>query len=202
MFYSLTGEVVFFDQSFIALSCAGVAYKCMTTLNTLQKCAAVGDTVTLYTHLSVSENGVELFGFADAEELEFFKLLIGVSGVGPKAAVAVLSQHTPASLSLAVASGDVKAITRAQGVGPKIAQRIVLELKDKMTKLAPREISSASLSVQSGGSFGGNIPEAVSALTALGFSGSDASAALSDLDASLPVEELIKQGLRLLSRGI
>lgn len=202
MFYSLTGEIVAQDASMVAVSCAGIAFKCLTTLNSLQKCGQTGDTVTLYTYLSVSENAVDLYGFADPEELAFFKTLLGVSGVGPKAAVSILSQHTPASLSLCIASGDVKGITRAQGVGPKIAQRIVLELKDKMTKLAPERIASSELRSVAPSSFGGNIPEAISALSALGFSGSEASQALASQDPQLPVEDLIRIGLRGLSKGV
>ena len=143
MFYSLTGKVVFADVSCLAIDCGGVAYRCFATVNTLKRTAQIGSTVTVYTYLSV--RAMELFGFADREELDFFKLLIGVSGVGPKAALSILSELTPSQLSMSIASGDVKSITRANGVGPKIAQRVVLELKDKITKIAPSGVSNAQL---------------------------------------------------------
>ena len=201
MFYSLTGEVVAVDPAFLAVSCGGVAYKCFTSLTTLQKLGGLGDTVTVYTYLSVTENAVELYGFADLQELEFFKMLIGVSGVGPKAAVSVLSQFSCDALSLCIASGDVKSITRAQGVGAKIGQRIILELKDKMTKLAPSSMQASDLRSPAPAAFGGNIPEAVTALTALGFSGADAQRALSSANPADPVETLVKLGLRMLAGG-
>ena len=115
-----------------------------------------------------------------------------------KAAIAILSQNTPSSLAVSIAAGDVKAITRAQGVGPKIAQRVVLELKDKMTKLAPSRISSGDMTGVEQINLGGNISEAVSALAALGFSAADAAKALSGADASMKVEDLIKIGLKKL----
>ena len=196
MFYSLTGRIAAVDPSFIAIDCGGVAYKCSTSLTTLQKLGRVGETATLYTHLSVSENAVELFGFADQQELEFFRMLIDVSGVGPKAATAILSQYACDALAVLIASGDSKSITRAKGVGPKIAQRIVLELQGKMKKLAPASIPSADLRAPAIPAFGGNIPEAVSALAALGFTAADAEQALAGADPSASVESLIKIALK------
>ena len=134
MFYSLTGKIVYADASAVAIECGGVAFHVSTSLNTLQKIARLGDTATVYTYLSVREDAIELYGFSDQTELEYFKMLIGVSGVGPKAAIAILSTFTPEDVSFSIASGDAKRITSAPGVGPKLAQRIVLELKDKMTK--------------------------------------------------------------------
>ncbi len=198
MFYSITGKIVFSDLTSVALDCSGVAFRCTVSLNTLKSIGRIGESATLFTYLSVREDALELFGFADVQELEFFKLLIGVSGVGPKAAVSILSQNTPNALALSIAAGDVKAITRAQGVGPKIAQRVVLELKDKMTKLAPSGVSSEELGSVQQVSMGGNISEAVSALTALGFSAADAAKALSGADPAARVEDLIKTGLKKL----
>ena len=128
-------------------------------------------------------------------------MLIGVSGVGPKAAVSILSQFSCDALALLIASGDVKSITRAQGVGSKLGQRIVLELKDRMTKLAPSSMPATGLRTPVSTAFGGNIPEAVIALTALGFSGADAQRALSSANPSETVEELVKLGLRILAGG-
>ena len=201
MFYSLTGTVVYFDQTCVALDCGGVAFRCTASLNTLQTAAKQGERVTLYTHLSVREDALELFGFATPEELEFFKMLIDVNGVGPKAAISILSQHTPSSLALSIAAGDSKAISRAQGVGPKIAQRVILELKDKVARTMPDRVAAGQTAAPQAG-FGGNVSEAVSALTALGFSGSEAAKALANADPADSVENLIKQGLKLLSKGI
>lgn len=203
MFYSLTGKVVFFDTSCIAVDCNGVAYRCFATLNTIKRCAQNGVTVTLYTYLSVREDAMELFGFADKEELDFFKLLIGVSGVGPKAGLAILSELTPSQLSMCIASGDVKSITRANGVGPKIAQRVVLELKDKITKLAPSGVSGEQLEgISVAAQQGSPSAEAVNALVVLGYGQTEAARAVAKLDIGLPVEEMIKRALKELMRGV
>jgi Holliday junction DNA helicase RuvA len=201
MFYSLTGKVVFADASCVAIDCGGVAYRVATSLHTLKKITGLGDTVTVYTYLSVREDAMELFGFADNAELEFFKMLIGVSGVGPKAAIAILSTFTPEDVSFSIASGDVKRITGAPGVGPKLAQRIVLELKDKMAKIVPDKLSSSDFVQTVIADASGNKAEAVSALIALGYSQTEASAAVSTLDPNEKVEMLVKQGLRQLMRG-
>ncbi len=198
MFYSITGKIVYSDTSCVALDCSGVAFKCTVSLNTLKNMGRIGETATLYTHLSVREDALELFGFSDQQELEFFKLLINIPNVGPKAAIAILSQNTPSGLALSIASGDVKAISRAQGVGPKTAQRVVLELKDKMAKLAPSHVDSADIGGPQQISMGGNISEAVSALAALGFSAADAARALAGADPNAKVEELVKIGLKKL----
>ena len=128
MFYSLTGKVVAIEDTAVALQCGGIAFRCMTTLNTISKIGRTGEEATLFTHLNVREDAMDLFGFYTQQELDCFKQLISVSGVGPKAALAILSQLSPDKLALCIASGDVKSITKAQGVGPKLAQRVVLEL--------------------------------------------------------------------------
>ncbi len=201
MFYSLTGKIVFADAASVAVDCGGVAYRVSTSLNTLKKITGLGDTVTLYTYLSVREDAMELFGFYDNAELEYFKMLIGVSGVGPKAAIAILSTFTPEDISFSIASGDVKRITGAPGVGPKLAQRIVLELKDKMSKLVPDKMSSTDFIQSVISDASGNKAEAVSALIALGYSQTEASAAVSSLNPNDTVEMLVKQALKLLMRG-
>lgn len=200
MFYSITGKIVYSDITRVAVECAGVAFDITTSVNTLRKLGNIGDTATVYTHLAVREDGMELFGFADNEELQYFKMLISVSGVGPKAAVAILSVLTPEMLSLSITAGDVKSITRAQGVGPKIAQRIVIELKDKVSKLVPDKINAGKLSENAAVLSSGNIDEAVSALMALGYSNSEAAHAVSGIDGTLGVEDIIKIALRNLSR--
>ncbi|MBQ5825669.1 MAG: Holliday junction branch migration protein RuvA [Clostridia bacterium] len=198
MFYSLTGSVIYTDESSVAISCSGVAFRCFTSFNTLCKIGSVGETATLYTYLSVREDALDLFGFADVAELDCFKILIGVSGVGPKAGIAILSRLTPDKLSQAVASGDVKAITAAQGIGPKIAQRIIVELKDK---LAP---FSSGVSAVELGDVVPNIAsntekDAVDALISLGFTRSEASLAIGKLDKNLSLDDMIKQALLGLS---
>ena len=197
MFYSLTGTVVHTDESSVAVSCGGVAFRCYASFNTLRKIGSTGETVTLYTYLSVREDALDLFGFADTAELDCFKILISVSGVGPKAALAILSQLTSDKLALAVASGDVKAITAAQGVGPKIAQRIIAELKEKLapfaTGVAAVEIAEVTAAVSTGS---GN--DAIEALMSWGYSRTQASVAVGKLNPGLSTEELIVQALQIL----
>ncbi len=200
MFYSLTGKIVYSDISRVAVECNGIAFDVSTSLNTLKKLGSIGDIATVFTYLAVREDGVELFGFADNEELQYFKMLISVSGVGPKAAVAILSVLTPEMLALSITAGDVKSITKAQGVGPKIAQRIVIELKDKVSKLVPSRMDTAAIKNSAGLMPTENSEEAVNALMALGYSHSDAANAVSSVDPNNSVENIIKQALRNLAR--
>ena len=202
MFYSITGRVVHRDTQSVAVETGGVAFQCSTTLSTLKTIGEKGSTATLYTYLNVREDALDLFGFATEQELECFKLLISVSGVGPKAALSILSELTPDKLALCLATGDSKSITRAQGVGPKLAQRVVLELKDKLAK--GLELPADSPEIQAAGlaAADGNASEAVSALVMLGYSQSEAAVAVSKLDGALPVEELIKQALKQLARQV
>ncbi len=197
MFYSLTGEIVNIAPNSVAIECGGVAFACTVSVNTQKRIGFLGETAKLYTYLSVRDDAMELFGFADEAELEYFKMLIGVSGVGPKAAISILSVLTPQTLALCIAAGDVKALRAAQNVGAKIAQRIVLELKDKVAKSVPERISAGSVNTPA--VFSGNISEAVSALAALGFSSSDAASVLASADSDSSVEDLIKYGLKMLS---
>lgn len=197
MFYSLTGKIIYKDEQTIALSCGGVGFKCFTTRKTLSDVALKENEITLFTHLNVREDALDLFGFSTAQELDAFKMLIGVSGVGPKAAMAILSELTPDAFAVAVASGDVKAITAANGVGPKLAQRVVMELKDKVSGMSfVSEESSAVSSAVSVANNSTNTAEAIAALTALGYSQTEASVAVSKLSPTLSVEELIKAALK------
>jgi len=202
MFYSITGTVVFSDENSVAVDCNGVAFRLFTTLNTLKKCAPVGEKQTLYTVLNVREDALDLFGFADKNELDCFKLLTSVSGVGPKAGLAILSQLTPDKLALSVAGGDVKAITAAQGVGPKIAQRIVLELKGKLDAFAldSKALGDIAAAQKATVSYAGE--DAVNALIMLGYSRSEASIAVGKLDGNLSTEDMIKQALAMLARNL
>ena len=200
MFYSLTGNVIFTDLTSAVVECGGVGFRCLTSANTLRD-IDVNEVTTLYTHLNVREDALDLFGFSTEYELEWFKLLISVTGVGPKAALAILSELAPEKIALSVSAGDVKAITRAPGVGPKIAQRVILELKDKaksaLSSFAENgsELDSVSEVLDSS-----NTSEAVAALTMLGYSQSEAALAVSKVDPGLPTEQIIKQCLKILSR--
>ena len=188
MFYSLTGNIIYSDLNSVAVECSGVGFKCFTTMNTLRKIGGNGDKVTLYTHLNVREDA-----------LDFFKLLISVSGVGPKAALAILSELNPDKLALCIASGDSKAITKAQGVGPKLAQRVVLELKDKVKGIAHEDNGGYDLTAAEAATSSAAGSEAVSALMVLGYTQSEAATAVGKLDQSLSVEEMIKQALKSLA---
>lgn len=201
MIYSLTGELTYIGDQFLVVECGGVGFKCFTSVATAANAGRIGDQIRLYTYLSVKEDALDLYGFKTENELRAFKLLISVSGVGPKAAVSILSEMSADKLSLAVAAGDTKAITRANGVGKKIAERIVLELKDKMAGVT---LSSSESSVSAAASVVEDSPagEAVAALVALGFSKSDAAAAVGAMDSSLPADEMIRQGLRQLSKNL
>lgn len=198
MIYSVTGNVVAYDSSTVVVDVNGVAFRCITTLTTAQKCASVGARVTLLTYMNVREDAIELFGFYEQRELDCFKMLIGVNGVGPKMALAVLSELSADKVILSIASGDFKAITKANGVGPKIAQRIVMELKDKVGKFGVAENDGIDIGSVSATMDNSNTAEAVAALEMLGYSQSEASVAVSKVDSTLTVEEIIKQALKLM----
>lgn len=200
MFYSISGNIIMSDASSVAIDCSGVGFKCNASLNTLRKIGTAGSKVTLYTYLAVREDALELFGFYDLHELDCFKLLIAISGVGPKAALAVLSEMTPEKLALAVSNGDSKAVTRAQGVGPKLAQRIILELKGKLSvDISDDETVSVGDYNETASE---NMSEAISALQFLGYSQHEAAKAVKSLDMSLTVEDMIKKALALLSKNL
>lgn len=195
MIYSLKGKLTHWETGLAVIECGGVGYACRTTMNTLSKIREL-DEVKLYTYLHITENSLDLFGFADNGELSAFKQLISVSGVGPKAALSILSDITPSKLALCVASEDYKTLTKSPGIGAKIAQRIVLELKDKVAKeqkLSAKDLQSAAVSA------GDNFTEAMTALQTLGFNPAQCGAALSGADPSGSVEELIKFGLKNLA---
>ena len=199
MFYSVRGKLIHMDSSTAVVECGGVGYNCQTTMNTL-KTLRLGDEVTLFTYLNVREDAMELFGFSAKTELDTFKTLIGVSGVGPKAGLAILSELSPEQVAMAIATDDIKTITRAQGVGKKIAQRIVLELKDKLAKSLSSEDTSLPSAATAANAAMGNIPKAIEALGVLGYSPADVSGILATMDSALPVEQLIAQTLRQMGR--
>lgn len=201
MLYNLKGILTVSDVNYIVVECGGVGFKCFTTLNTVKSIGKTGSEVNVYTHLAVREDAMDLYGFSTLAELDAFKLLITVSGIGPKAAVAILSELTPDKLALCIASGDAKLITRAQGVGKKTAERVVLELKDKMGAITTGDNSEIVNSVSSV-SEGSNSAEAVDALVALGFSRSDCAVVVGAMDKSLSVDEMIRLGLKQLSKNL
>ena len=199
MIYSVRGKLIFMTSSIAVVECGGVGYNCQTTINTL-KTLKLNTEVMLYTYLNIREDAAELFGFATRTELDTFKTLISVSGVGPKAGLSILSELSPEQVAMAIASDDIKTITRAQGIGKKIAQRIVLELKDKLIK-AYSDDSLPVAATKAVNAVSGNIPKAIEALGVLGYTPADVSPVLSTLDSSLPVEQLIAQTLKQMGRN-
>ena len=199
MIYSVRGKLTHKEPFLAVVECAGVGYACRTTCSTSAQLGDTGKEVYLYTYLHVREDNVELFGFYSMQELNCFKMLISVSGVGPKAALSILSDIDAQRFALTVASGDSKVFTKTKGVGPKLAQRIVLELKDKIAK----ESITASDIKSSGNIFvpeGDNCAEAVSALMVLGFSQEEVAAAVSKIDTSLDTGEIVKQALKIIGK--
>ena len=196
MFEYIKGILQYKGADFCVIDVGGVGFRIYTSYLTVANIGQSGQTVTLYTYMNVKEDEISLFGFASKEELSVFTLLIGVSGVGPKVGVAILSELTPEDVAMAAAAGDSKRFARANGVGPKLAQRITLELKDKVKDFSGTSGWGEDL-VQAGGvSASGNASQAVSALITLGYSPSEAAAAVGKLDSSLPPEELIRLALK------
>ena len=195
LFYYLDGTVTVLDANLCVVECGGVGFECATTRYT-QSQLKVGQRSRLYTYCSVREDAIEIFGFASRDELRCFQQLIGVNGVGPKAALAILSVTTPDGFRLAVLTGDEKTITAAPGVGKKIAQRILLELRDKIAG-EQSEFSATSVSGIPIPQQGSRTEEALAALAALGYSASESAQALKGADTeNLSVEELVRYALR------
>ena len=197
MFYYLKGELVLTEPSVAVIDCGGVGYKLTISKNTLSHLSRLGETICLYTYFYVREEAVELLGFYSTEELAAFKLLISVSGIGPKAAMAVLSVLTPEKFALAVTTGDAKTISKAQGVGSKMAASVVLELKDKVAKEFSAEIAAAEPEMSDAEeTVLGNVDEAITALMVLGYTRQEAQAALKGIAPLLPLEDMITAALR------
>ena len=204
MIYSITGLLRQVAPTYCVIEACGVGYQCSASTYTLSSLPGRGQEVTLLTHLWVMEDGMELFGFSTEQEKHCFRLLIGVSGVGPRVALAILSDAAPDRLMLSIAAGDAKALTRAQGVGAKLAQRIILELRDKVTD----EDIGSSFGEEQGtiAALGESAKktaksEAISALVALGYGQTDAAAVIAPMEDSLAVDELIRQALKAFTRG-
>lgn len=199
MFYYVEGTVEATLPYLAVIDCGGIGFSCNTTNHTLSQLKK-GQKARLYTYLHVREDILDLYGFATQNELASFKMLIGISGVGPKAALAILSVSTPETLAMAIITGDEKALTVAPGIGKRIAQRIILELKDKMAK----EQASGKLELAGGASssaFSSKATEAAAALSVLGYSTQEVSVALKGVDVeTLPVEEIIRQSLKKMAK--
>lgn len=196
MFYYLYGKTEIVDSTSIVVDCNGVGYLVYTSFNTISKIK--GSQEKIYTYASVREDAFDIYGFLTSEELNLFKMLISVSGVGPKAAISILSALSIEALVFAISNGDFKKLTQAQGIGAKIAQRVVLELKDKIKK---ESISTDSNEIFSQPNSSDKYSEAKAALITLGYSSSQASEVLRSIDMSLmSVEDIIRQALRQLMK--
>ena len=193
MFYYLTGKITVMEANLAVVDCGGVGYACHTTAYTLSR-LHMGEEHRLYTYCNIREDAFDIYGFGSREELRCFELLLGVTGVGPKAALAILSVTTPDQFTLAVMTGDEQTMTMAPGVGKKMAQRIILELKDNLTGELP-EAGGAVAAVPAG--IGNKASEAAAALASLGYSQSDIGMALTGIDVEqLSLEEIVRSALR------
>jgi len=198
MFYYVSGTVAEIGPNLAVIDCGGVGYACATTNYTISRLKK-GERAKLFTYLHVREEIFELFGFSSQQELSSFKMLIGVSGVGPKAALAILSSTTPNNLALSIVTGDEKALTAAPGIGKKIAQRIILELKDKLAKEQTSFSSDGPVpAIAAGGA--NKAGEASAALAVLGYGTPEIAAALKGVDMEQPLEEIIRQALKKMVR--
>lgn len=198
MIEHLRGTVSFKEPNLAVIDVNGVGYACRVSMQTAASLPAVDEQAMLYTRLTVREDEVALYGFASRAERTCFDQLTGVTGIGPKAALAILSDFTPDRFALAVAAGDHKAFTRVKGIGTKTAQRVVLELKDKVAKSVQAE-GIAPVPVQIAG---GSLEEAMAALQVLGYSQGEVAAVLSGLDPALPSSELIRLSLKQLGKNL
>ncbi len=198
MYYYLEGKLAFCDLSLAVIDCGGVGYKCFITRNTYRSINGK-NTVKLYTYLNVKEDALDLYGFSEEQEQQFFVLLLTISGVGPKAALSLLSEFLPEEFAACVMAGDSKTLTRAAGVGAKMAQRICLELKDRMSKMS---VSASEISeIGSPAADNDVLSESVLVLVSLGYSRADASQALKKCSAD-NTQDLVRQALRLLSQHL
>lgn len=197
MFYHIEGTVTDIDENVAVIDCSGVGYKINTTATTLSR-LNVGERAKLYTYLYIREDCFDLYGFYSLSEKRLFEMLINVSGVGPKAGLSLLSLGTPESLAMSIIEGNEKALTVAPGIGKKTAQRVILELKDRIAK----EAAGIAINVPSAvagtvSRAGGKMSDAAAALAALGYDNSEIAFALKDIDTeNLSVEEVIRQALR------
>lgn len=202
MYYYVSGQVAHVEPYLAVIDCGGVGYACRTTAYTISQIKK-GDKAKLFTYLSVREDAMDLYGFFSQEELKLFQQLISVSGVGPKAALAILSSSTPANLAMSIITGDEKTLTRAAGVGKKIAQRVILELKDKLAKGQTISGSGESVTMDAVTIIPQNkLSEASAALAVLGYSQAEINVALKGVDIDgQPLEQVIRMALKNMVKG-
>ena len=195
MFYHIEGIVTELEPSLVVLDCGGVGYALNATMNTVSY-IHMGDKVKLYVAEAIGENNFDLYGFYTKGEKRCFELLVSVSGIGPKAALSILSYSTPETLALAIMNDDVKALTVAPGVGKKIAQRVILELKDKMSKETAGQKIKLPTAVPVTGQ-NDTMSDAMAALAVLGYSSAEIAPALKKIDVTgMSAEEIIKAVLK------
>lgn len=200
MIYSLNGIIIHTEPNAVIIECGGVGYKCFATMNTLRALPKVGEKAMVYTHMIVREDAVELCGFATTNELNCFKLLMSINGVGVKVAIALLSELQPEQIAVAVSTNDCKTLTKASGVGNKLAQRIILELKDKIKNITTIDSLNNIKTEASDTVSVGNISQAINALAVLGYSPDDVMPFMSGIDASMSIEQIIKETLKAIGK--
>lgn len=196
MIHCLNGVIISKKPDEMVISCAGVGFRVFVPSGVYAATKKEGEDVFLYTHLAVKEDAFELYGFVSEQELLCFKMLTGVSGIGPRSGLSILSLYTPQQIALAIAAGDHKVFSACAGIGPKLAQRVVLELKDKVSSFGSRE---ASLVVESGPDASNSKQEALAALVSLGFSTGEAAGALAAMPNDLSAEQLVTGSLKTLA---
>ena len=196
MYYYIKGKYILKGENFVVIEAGGIGYKIFTSAINLDKMPIAHETITMYTHLYVREDTQDLYGFTTNEEITLFLQLMSVSGIGPKAALSIMSVTTPEQFAYAVITNDVKTITKAQGVGPKVAQRVILELRDKLktADALPEDIKTAQIEDDN------NRSEAINALIVLGYSQTDAKKAVMSVAGESNVEIIIKEALKLLAK--
>lgn len=202
MFAYIKGMLEYKHNDYIVVEASGIGYKIYTSLSTIQNIEPIGKEVKVYTYLYVREDVMSLYGFLTQEELGMFELLLGVSGVGPKAALSVISSMSPSKFGLAVITDDFKSLTKAQGVGSKMAQRIILELKDKIKKMELIGNYSDKDETVNEKENNSRFSEAISALVVLGYTASEASKAVAAVyKEDMDLESVIKNALKTLARS-
>ncbi|HCA54982.1 MAG TPA: Holliday junction branch migration protein RuvA [Ruminococcaceae bacterium] len=201
MIYSLNGKILHTEPTFVVIECGGVGYQCYATMNTLRTLPHIGETATIYTQMLVREDAIELCGFSTTAERNCFTMLMSISGVGAKVALAILSVLTPEQVALSVSLGDSKTLTKANGVGNKLAQRIILELKDKIKKLdiaATTTTTDVPAAVMPAAT--GNVSQAIAALSVLGYTPDEVMPFMAGIDPSRSVEEIIAGTLKAIGK--
>ena len=200
MIYSLKGTLLCIEYNYIVVECSGVGYKCLTSACTQEAFKSnLNSTILAYTYMNVRQDAIDLFGFSEKDELSCFKLLTSVSGVGPKASLAILSQFSPEKVASIVTADDSKSLTAVNGIGAKTAKRIVLELKDK---LFSKNCSAGNSKLKNVLPSNSNAQNAANALISLGYSYQDVMPFISTLDSGLSTEDMIKMTLKSMAKGV